>query len=160
MMGFAHAIRTCFSKYATFSGRAGPAEFWWFALFLLLGATIAGTLDTTLFGGAGLAPVTSLFQLATLLPITAVGFRRMHDTGRPGWFIFLPLIVSLTFIYLSVMGFASGPNPDFSSDAGGSRFVILGVLQLIALALIVWWLTRPSQPGPNAYGPNPHEVTP
>ncbi len=158
-MGFANAIRTCFSKFATFSGRASRAEYWWFALFILLGAAAAGIIDSTLFQRWEITPVTSLFQLGTLLPLMAVGFRRMHDTGRPGWLIFLPIIVSVTFIFFAVMGFASGPNPDFSSDAGSSRFVILSGLQFIAFVCILWWLTRPSDPQANAYGSSPHEVT-
>ena len=33
MMSFGEAIKTCFKKYATFSGRARRSEYWWFALF-------------------------------------------------------------------------------------------------------------------------------
>src|SRR5689334_439203 len=32
-MGFGGAIKTCFSKYATFSGRARRPEYWWWFLF-------------------------------------------------------------------------------------------------------------------------------
>jgi uncharacterized membrane protein YhaH (DUF805 family) len=38
--------------------------------------------------------------------------------------------------------------------------VLAAIVLLISPLLVLWWLTRPSQPGPNQYGPNPHEVTP
>lgn len=157
-MGAVDAIKTCFTKYATFSGRASRPEYWWFLLFILLGAAVTGLLDRGLFPAAAIPPLTGIFQLGTLLPLLAVGWRRMQDTGRPGSLIFLPLTVSVAFIFLSVMGFASGPNPNFNADAGGSRFVILGLLQFVAFVFIVWWLTRPSETGTNVYGSNPTEV--
>jgi uncharacterized membrane protein YhaH (DUF805 family) len=40
-MDFQQSIKTCFQKYATFTGRAGRAEFWWFALFQLLVLVVA-----------------------------------------------------------------------------------------------------------------------
>ena len=157
-MTFTDAIRTCFGNYATFSGRASRPEYWWFVLFVILGVAAAGFADAILFSGMTVRPLAGLFQLATLLPLLAVGWRRMQDTGRPGWMIFLPMIVSVAFIFLSVLGFASGPSPDYGSSAGGSRFVILGILQFVASVLILWWLTRPSDKGPNAYGSSPREA--
>ncbi len=154
-MTFTDAIKSCFGKYATFSGRAARSEYWWFVLFIILGVAAAGIVDGVIFAGLQVGPIGGIFQLVTLLPLLAVGWRRMQDTGRPGWMIFLPMIVSVAFIFLSVMGFASGPAPNYGSGAGESRFVVLGLLQLIASALILWWLTRPSDPGPNTYGPNP-----
>mgnify|MGYP006300608017 FL=1 len=44
-MGFQDAVRTCLGNYATFSGRAPRAEFWWFAVFVLLGNLLFGVLD-------------------------------------------------------------------------------------------------------------------
>ena len=157
-MSFSDAIRSCFSKYATFSGRASRPEYWWFVLFLFLGGLAARTIDGVLIPAGGPSAITGLFQLATLLPLLAVGWRRMHDTGRPGWMIFLPMIVSVAFIFFAVVGFATGPNPTPGTATGNTRFVILGLLQLVATGFILWWLTRPSDPGENAYGPNPQEA--
>jgi uncharacterized membrane protein YhaH (DUF805 family) len=44
------AVRTVFSKYATFSGRARRAELWWFVLFNIIVSVVLGVLDSALFG--------------------------------------------------------------------------------------------------------------
>ena len=49
-MGFGEAVRSCFDKFLTFSGRARRAEYWWFVLFNILGSIIAGMIDRALFG--------------------------------------------------------------------------------------------------------------
>jgi len=85
---FSQAISTCFSKYATFSGRAVRSEYWWFYLFVLVmgwGASIVGVLMLGEFGGF----FTILFQLVVLLPSLAVLVRRLHDTGRSGWWVWI-----------------------------------------------------------------------
>ena len=64
------------------------------------------------------------------------------------------------------IGFVAGFDTVLSGDPGqllagaGGIIVAFAVLVLaISPLLVLWWLTRPSQPGPNEYGPNPHEVT-
>jgi uncharacterized membrane protein YhaH (DUF805 family) len=91
-MTFADSIRTCFAKYADFNGTASRSEFWWFQLFLVLVAAALSLFSTTL---------ASLFYLAVLLPDLAVGARRLHDTGKSGWWQLL-LIVPLGVIVLIV----------------------------------------------------------
>ena len=82
-MTFAESIRTCFTKYADFNGTASRPEFWWFMLFIYLVAAALSLLSTTLSG---------LFYLAVLLPTLAVGARRLHDTGRSGWWQLLYIV--------------------------------------------------------------------
>jgi uncharacterized membrane protein YhaH (DUF805 family) len=101
-MNFSESIATCMSKYATFSGRASRAEFWWFYLFSVLlgwGATLVGV---ALFGDGSVA-INLVVWLVLFLPSSAVYVRRLHDTGRSGWNIwwiltiigFIPLIIWL-----------------------------------------------------------------
>src|SRR5689334_197445 len=95
-MTFQDAIKTCFSKYADFKGRASRSEYWWFALFVSLVYVALFQINPTL---------TDLFLLATLLPSLAVGTRRLHDTNRSGWWQLMwvvPLIGQLVAIYLLV----------------------------------------------------------
>ena len=91
-MNFGQAISTCFSKYATFSGRASRPEFWWFFLFQILVSVAASMLGDTVSGLVG---------LALLLPALAVGARRLHDIGKSGWWqlIMLTVIGWLVLIY-------------------------------------------------------------
>lgn len=75
------------NKYTAFSGCARRAEFWYFVLFNV----IISFVITFIFGLIKLSFVGSLYSLAVLVPSIAIGFRRMHDVGKPGWFIFIPI---------------------------------------------------------------------
>ncbi|SLN46401.1 Inner membrane protein YhaH [Pseudoruegeria aquimaris] len=181
-MTFTQSIQTCFRKYVTFSGRASRSEYWWFFLFGLLGSAAAGILDGALFGTPVVettvtdtsvsgsvendGPIASLFSLVILLPSLAVGWRRMHDTGRSGLYLLYPLIVwigILAFLGATLMlGGATGGLglSGLAAAIGGLSVLILipaFIILLIAPLLVLWWLTRPSQPGTNAYGPHPLE---
>ena len=162
-MTFRSAILICFRKYLVFSGRAARSEYWNFVLFLVLAAILAAVLDYVLFGAGELVrtdtgfsaasngPVSVLFALATVIPGIAAGWRRMHDTGRSGLFLFYPLIVMV-----GILGFVSV----FGDTTTLSAVVVSVALFVAAISplIVIWWLTRPSEPGENAYGPNPHEV--
>jgi uncharacterized membrane protein YhaH (DUF805 family) len=90
-MDFGTAIKTCFNKYADFSGRATRAEYWWFALF-----TFIVTLLTCLIPIIGW-----LVSVALLIPGLAVSWRRLHDIGRAGgWYFicFIPLVGSIILL--------------------------------------------------------------
>ena len=75
-VAFHEAILIAFTKYADFDGRASRSEFWWFALFVTLVTSALTYLSEAL---------ASMFLIAVLLPLLAVGARRLHDTGRSGW---------------------------------------------------------------------------
>ena len=109
-------------------------------------------------------PVASVFGLAILIPSLAVGWRRMHDTGRSGLFLLYPLIVIVGIsIFVSVAGgFGAVLSGDVAALFAGAFGIILMLAAIVAFIspfLVLWWLTRPSQPGPNVYGPNPREVS-
>jgi len=90
---FAESIRTCFSKYVDFNGVASRSEFWWFILFVFLASLVLSFISSTL---------TNIFGLAVLLPELAVGARRLHDTGRSGWWQLLLLVPVIGLIVLIV----------------------------------------------------------
>ena len=106
-MTFGESIKTCFSKYATFVGRASRSEYWWFFLFTFLASAAAGIMGETVSG---------VFSLAILLPSLAVGARRLHDVDKSGWFLllwFVPIIGWLILIFWAVQ---EGREPNrFSS---------------------------------------------
>lgn len=170
-MGFVTAIKTCFSKYVTFSGRARRPEYWWFFLFIILGSVIASFIDGAIFGiGTPQEPptqvVSPLFSLATFLPMLAVGWRRMHDTGKPGWYLLIPLLVTVAGMVALMVGaislgqleMAGVTEEAFRTEApepGLAGLAIFGIIQIVLAILVLWWLTRPTQPGPNGYGEEP-----
>ena len=164
------SITTCLAKYVQFSGRAPLSEYWWFTLFVTLGVMIAGALDSALFGTGDIMTshyqpgiLQPVFQLAVLLPSLAVAWRRLHDSGRPGWYILIPAVVLTALAAVTLfgtMGFLNTQNSySMMRGIGGLMAVGLSLLSLlavtIALAVCVYWLTRPSQPIPNQYGPQP-----
>lgn len=113
-MTFTGAIRSALSQYATFRGRASRAEFWWFALFVVLGNAVLFVVDGLIVGPVfgyrpfsleGAQPAESLFTLAVLIPGLAVGARRMHDTGRSGWWLLVnlvPVLGWLVYLYFAI----------------------------------------------------------
>lgn len=106
----------CWKKYVDFSGRARRKEFWMFALFNILAAFVAGFLDGLLGSGGG---ISGLYSLAVFLPGLAVFVRRLHDTGRSGWWWLLGLLPLIGGIVLLVFLCSDsqpgenrfGPNP-------------------------------------------------
>lgn len=94
-MPIVDAVKACFAKYADFNGRATRTEYWWFFLAVLLGSAVLLIASYRLY---------VLFSLVTVLPMIAVGSRRLHDTNRSGWWQLLALVpfgVILVCIYLA-----------------------------------------------------------
>lgn len=102
-MNFGDSIRICFSKYATFDGRASRPEFWWWFLFTVLASAAAGIFSDKL---------SALFSLAVLLPSLAVGARRLHDTDRSAWFLLLWCIPLIGWLVLLVWAVQEGKEPN------------------------------------------------
>lgn len=110
-MTFGESIRTCFSKYAEFNGRATRSEFWWWALFVILASAAIGIVSEVASG---------VFSLAVLLPYVAVATRRLHDTDRSGWLQLVGLIPLVGWILLIVWCAQEGKEPNrYSSSPPG-----------------------------------------
>ncbi|HEV2886421.1 MAG TPA: DUF805 domain-containing protein [Jatrophihabitans sp.] len=108
-MSFADAVRSVLSKYVVFSGRARRSEFWWYALFAAIVYIVAGIIDAAI----GNQLVGYLVALALLLPSLAVTVRRLHDTGRSGWWILIgiiPLIGAIVLLVFEVQDSQPGTN--------------------------------------------------
>jgi len=114
-MGLDEAVRRCLAKYAIFTGRARPSEFWWFmALYLLAFVlTLAALALSTTVAKAGFVAIALLTP-----PALAVMVRRLHDIGAAGW-------------------------------------MLIFLVPVIGQVLMLAWLTRPSIPRLNRFGPKP-----
>jgi len=103
-------------KYATFSGRAQRAEYWWFYLIstlIIIGLSVIDQATGTLDEETGLGVLSTLYSLAVLIPSIAVGVRRLHDTGRSGWWLLIgliPVIGSIVLIIFFVLDSEPGDN--------------------------------------------------
>ena len=86
-MNFQTSIKTCFNKFAVFSGRASRSEFWFFVLFGFLGGIIAIIIDVMILGYPyeENGPINLIFSVALIIPSIAVAARRLHDINKSGW---------------------------------------------------------------------------
>jgi len=114
-------------KYADFSGRARRSEYWYFYLFNTLISFALGLVDGMMgfIGEVGIGVLGGLYTLLVLIPSIAVGVRRLHDTNRSGWWLFIALIPLVGAIILLVYLVQDsdpgenqyGPNPkEYSED--------------------------------------------
>ncbi|WP_133407643.1 DUF805 domain-containing protein [Parashewanella tropica] len=104
----------CLKKYADFTGRARRQEFWMFVLVYVILSIVVSVVDMLL----GTWVLGTIFSLALLIPSLAVTARRLHDTGRTGWWqllMFIPLIGWIILIIFEVQDSHDdnqyGPNP-------------------------------------------------
>jgi len=103
-------------KYAVFSGRARRKEYWFFVLFNVLISIVLGFIDGligTYNPETGFGILSGVYTLAIILPSIAVGVRRLHDTGRSGWWLlvsFVPVIGALVLLYFLVQDSKAGDN--------------------------------------------------
>ena len=107
---FGYWVET-FRKYATFSGRARRAEYWSFSLVnIIIGVITYFTLG--LEDGDPGVMVYGLYALVTFIPGLAVTVRRLHDSGRSGWWILISIVplVNLVMLYFMLVNSQPGDN--------------------------------------------------
>ena len=102
-------------KYAVFDGRARRTEFWLFFLFNCIIALVLSIIEAIVgiapIGGASI--LGSLYMLVVFIPYLAVGVRRLHDTGRSGWWMLIyivPLIGAIVLLVFFVQDSQDGHN--------------------------------------------------
>ncbi|HSO46122.1 MAG TPA: DUF805 domain-containing protein [Rhodoferax sp.] len=103
-------------QYAVFKGRARRKEYWFFILFNLIASLLltlvdfmTGSLDAEL----GMGLLSGLYSLAILIPSLAVTVRRLHDTGRTGWWLLIgliPLIGAIVLLVFMLLDSQPGDN--------------------------------------------------
>lgn len=105
-----HYYTDVLKKYADFSGRARRQEYWMFFLFNVAALIIVAILDSVI----GTTPwLYLLYALATFLPNLGLTVRRLHDSGKSGWWILIGIIPLIGGIWLLVLLATEGqPNPN------------------------------------------------
>ena len=97
----------CWSNFANFSGRARRSEYWFFVLFNIIFSILLNIIGFKLdFPFLG-----TIYSVAVLIPSLAVAVRRMHDVGKSGWYILIP-------IYNLILALSEGTRGDneYGSD--------------------------------------------
>ena len=146
------ATNTCFKKYFILSGRASRSEFWWFICFQGIVGLALGIGELGYYGleseQTGLA--STAVMLLFFCPNLTVSFRRLHDTGKSGWYLLLPaagFVVGITF------GAITG------NLLGQAASIISGIIIVMGYLILLWWYIKPSDPNENKYGPPPNDTT-
>lgn len=185
-MGFFGNVKHCFRNAFNFKGRASKPEFWRFFWFMALGLIAMVVINSVLFGPSITAhyatdaagqPVGDpirfsksysdgvlgdIFLLICLVPWLAVTLRRMHDWNKPGYWPFLPWLLWVVSIFVSLM-LVMGPGAfwaDLAEDGNvqsnnAAAAVVILLLFLVCVSINIYWLTRPSSAGSNRFGPGP-----
>ena len=135
-------LGTIKNRYAQFEGRARRSEYWYFTLFVIIIYFILGLLSGLLSGALmsgtdsalGLMPMAliGIFLLAIIIPSIALVVRRLHDTGKSGWWYFIsliPFVGSIVIIVFLCTDSQSGtneygPNPKEIGGATASDHLI------------------------------------
>lgn len=123
-MDLSEAVRSGFDHFSNWKGRASRSAYWYlflayviaYAVPFIIGSLIGGAIGTLFMIIAVIA------ALAFLVPLISVAVRRLHDTGRSGWwwFIsFIPLIGSIWLLVLMVLESEPGENQYGPNPAGG-----------------------------------------
>ncbi len=89
-------------KYSQFDGRARRLEYWMFVLWHMLILLGLSLFATRWDGGIG-AYLDVVYAVMVLIPGLAVTVRRLHDTGRSGWWILLGLVPIASFILVVIL---------------------------------------------------------
>lgn len=126
------AYQLFWKNYVNFSGRSRRAHYWWVVLIQSVISVVAIILQTVLGMGDSAAPalviggIYSLYNLATVLPMLSLGVRRLHDTGRAGWWYlinFVPCIGSIVFLVFVCLPGTVGDN-QFGPDPKASDWTV------------------------------------
>jgi uncharacterized membrane protein YhaH (DUF805 family) len=110
-VGFVDAVREAFGNIFTYRGRASRSAFWWFALLQVIAyAVVSWISDYSRVAGIILDIVIGIpFILAGI----ALSVRRLHDSGRTGWWWwigFVPVIGGIILIVFYLLSPTPGPN--------------------------------------------------
>ena len=103
-------------KYAVFGGRARRKEYWYFVLFNLLISIVLASIDAvtgSFSPEAGMGLLSGLYALAIFIPSIAVSVRRLHDSGRSGWWLLIavvPLVGAIVLLVFLVQDSQPGEN--------------------------------------------------
>lgn len=115
---------TVLKKYLVFSGRARRKEFWYFQLislfFILLLTFIESAITAKVFDPES-AMAVKVYCVGMFLPAIGVTVRRLHDTGRSGWWSLIGIIPIVGLLVLAIFLLLDsqagknsyGPNPKF-----------------------------------------------
>jgi uncharacterized membrane protein YhaH (DUF805 family) len=144
------------SLFMSFEGRISRKTFW-LGLILLFAVGTVVLLGSLYAAGERDYPVIRfnifVITVALLYPTVAVGVKRLHDRGRPGYTVLVFLVPWILHQITNLLGITGDPT---AINAIDMAFI------LINLVLFVWFVVDlgilRGTVGPNEYGPDPVEA--
>jgi uncharacterized membrane protein YhaH (DUF805 family) len=98
-MNLMQAVSVGFRDYFKFGGRSIRSEYWYWTLFTIIIGVILTVIDFMFFPNNSIQPLSTIFDVLTIIPSIAVSMRRLHDIGRTG----LWLLLACTVIGIAVL---------------------------------------------------------
>lgn len=151
-MEFIPAVKTALNKFATFSGRASRSEYWWFYLFTYL-VSLTGSILT------GILPLFGIFFgigiLALIIPTLSVTVRRLHDTGKSGWWIVATSVVPALLLVPVVLSAVAAGDSSLALAGIFLAVPLLGLLVIAGYITLFVFMLLPGDEGTNKYGESP-----
>ncbi len=130
-VGFMEAVKKAFDGKCDYDSRSRRSEYWFFALFVFLVELVVGIVVGVIFGLIGIPKVATIIMgviglIIFFLFVLPLAVRRLHDTGKSGWFMLLGLIpviggiILLIFFCLDSQAESNeyGPSPKYSGSSG------------------------------------------
>ena len=96
-------------QYAEFHGRTSRQGFW---MFFLIHVGISIFIITVEIGLGLFSAIDISYSVLTLLPQLSITVRRLHDTGRSGYWALLIMMPLIGFIVLIIMLCEKGDSDD------------------------------------------------
>ena len=169
MMDPVEAVKTCLKKFFDFKGRARRSEYWWFILFIVILSSVFN------YGGLllpFLSYVGMLCSLLLLIPQFAAMTRRLHDTGRSGWWVaILAILYVVVLVSMAILVAPYGTQlfettdsmvqAEMMADAFQANPVVAtvmtgcSILGLVFMIITFIFTLLDSKWGENKYGPSP-----
>jgi uncharacterized membrane protein YhaH (DUF805 family) len=108
--GFGEAVSGAFRNIFTYSGRASRSAYWWFVLFNVIVNIVLDFVERIGAIGVVIGAIVGIVMFFTALALAA---RRLHDSGRSGFWLFLILLPVIGWIWLLVYYLLPGtPGPN------------------------------------------------
>jgi uncharacterized membrane protein YhaH (DUF805 family) len=111
-MNLDEAVKTCWAKYATFSGRASRSEYWFIILFFWLLMFVTAIIDVVVFPDHKYMVINLTANLLIVIPSISVAARRLHDVNRSGWWqlLYITFVGIIPLLYWFIKKGDDGDN--------------------------------------------------
>jgi uncharacterized membrane protein YhaH (DUF805 family) len=129
--------RVLTDHYADFQGRTARTAFWHYILVYLVLSILLDIL--------GIRLLSTVVGLALLVPTLAIIVRRLHDVGKSGWLILVPIVPAFLTVSLFYLFWPLG--------------VVFSLATVVCSAYLIYLYVLPGTVGPNSYGPDPKGMT-